>query len=281
MTITQTAHSGHGGVRGSDPVLTAAVPTEPTPASTRTVAVLVGLLFLTATVTFIAADKLVTGVLHRSDYLTSGSTHTGALATGALLAFVQGIAIVAIAVLLFPLLKRHSERLAVAYVALRVTELAATLFYVATPLLAIKVADAVRHGTVDASGAHSLAALFQAQHTVAIVMIYLVTSVNGSILAYVLYRSKLVPRPIVIFGVIGYPVLMLGGILATFNAADVTHGAGLLASVPGGIFELIMPIWLIARGFTFPGSTVRRSATATTTHVSHPRPHQPKSREHQ
>jgi hypothetical protein len=31
---------------------------------------------------------------------------------------------------------------------------------------------------------------------------------------------------------------------------DVTQGAGLLAVVPGGLFELILPIWLLAKGFT-------------------------------
>jgi hypothetical protein len=30
----------------------------------------------------------------------------------------------------------------------------------------------------------------------------------------------------------------------------VTQGAGLLAVVPGGLFELILPIWLLAKGFT-------------------------------
>jgi hypothetical protein len=36
---------------------------------------------------------------------------------------------------------------------------------------------------------------------------------------------------------------------------DVTQGAGMLAVLPGGLFELILPIWLIARGFRSPLST--------------------------
>ncbi|MCU1626806.1 MAG: hypothetical protein JWP64_1755, partial [Pseudonocardia sp.] len=36
---------------------------------------------------------------------------------------------------------------------------------------------------------------------------------------------------------------------------DVTQGVGLLALVPGGLFELILPIWLLAKGFTFPAPT--------------------------
>ena len=224
----------------------------PTTTSTRKTAVLVGLLFLVATVAFLIADTLIIGVLDRPDYLTSASTDADALTTAALLAFVDGVAIVGIAVLLFPVLKRHSEPLALAYVGFRVAELAAILLYLATPLLVIKLGDGLRDGTVDAPAAQLLGVLFQAQHSVAIVMVYLFTGVAGAILAFLLFRSRLIPRPIAILGVVGYPVLLVGSILAMFGLTDVTRGAGLLAVVPGGLFELVLPIWLLAKGFLSP-----------------------------
>jgi hypothetical protein len=229
---------------------------EPTTASTRKTAVLIGLLFLTATVTFATADGLIGGVLDDPEFLTGASEDANALATAALLALVQGVAIVGIAVFFFPLLKRESEPLALAYVGFRVAELAATLFYLATPLLVIELGDGLRDGSIDASASEPLGALFEAQRSVAILMIYLTTSVLGLILAFLLYRSRLVPRPLAILGLIGYPVLLAGSVLAAFDLTDVTEGAGLLALVPGGLFELLLPIWLIAKGFTFPGSAV-------------------------
>ena len=228
---------------------------EPTTASTRTTAVLIGLLFLTATVTFATAEALTDSVLDGPDFLTGASEDTNVLATAALLALVQGVAIVGTAVFFFPLLKRESEPLALAYVGLRVAELAATLFYLATPLLVIKLADG-RDDSVDPSASQPLGALLESQRSVAVLMIYLVTSVLGLILAFLLYRSRLVPRPIAILGLIGYPVLLAGSVLAAFDVSDVTEGAGLIALVPGGLFELILPIWLIAKGFTFPGAAV-------------------------
>jgi inner membrane protein involved in colicin E2 resistance len=113
--------------------------------------------------------------------------------------------VVGIAVLLFPLLKRYSESLALAHVGFRVAELAASLFYLAVPLLVIELGAGLRDGTVDASVSTSLGALLQAQYSVSIVMIYLVTSVGGMCMASLLYRSRLIPRPIAILGVIGYP----------------------------------------------------------------------------
>jgi hypothetical protein len=38
-------------------------------------------------------------------------------------------------------------------------------------------------------------------------------------------------------GLIGYPVFLVGTVLAMFNLIHVTHGAGMLALVPGGLFE--------------------------------------------
>jgi hypothetical protein len=80
--------------------------------------------------------------------------------------------------------------------------------------------------------------------------LYLVTSVGGTIFAVLLLRSRLVPRPLAVLALIGYPVLFAGCVLDMFGATDVTAGSGLLAIAPGGLFELILPIWLLAKGFS-------------------------------
>ena len=55
---------------------------------------------------------------------------------------------------------------------------------------------------------------------------------------------------------VGYPLLLLGSILTAFEVTDATHGSGQVWLAIGGLFELILPIWLIAKGFTFPRSTL-------------------------
>lgn len=235
---------------------------EKTNASKRT-AVWVGLLFLTATATFLTADQLIAGVLDRPDYLAGASADTMALAAGALLAFVDGLAVVGIALLLFPLLRRHSEPLALGYVGFRVAELAAILLYMATPLLVISLRGSLPDGSVGASAAETLGGLLRAQYDAAILMIYLFTGVAGAILAVGLYRSRLIPRPLAVLGLIGYPVLLVGAVLDMFSLTDVTQGVGLLAVVPGGLFELILPMWLIVKGFN-PSAIVSESTEAYT-----------------
>jgi hypothetical protein len=224
--------------------------------STRKIASVVGLLFLTQTVAFIVAEQLIGAVLKRPNYLPGISGDANALALGGLLAVVSGIAVVGVSVLLFPLLKPTSEPLALGYVCERVIELVLqVVFFMVAPLLLIAIGSGLRNGTVDAGSSQSLSTVFKGLNDVAIVVLYLVTSVGGTILAVLLLRSHLVPRPLAVLALIGYPVLFVGCVLDMFGATDVTAGSGLLAIAPGGVFELILPIWLLAKGFSHPIGT--------------------------
>jgi hypothetical protein len=83
-------------------------------------------------------------------------------------------------------------------------------------------------------------------------MIYLATGAAGICMTTLLYRSRLIPRPLAILGLVTYPTLLAGTILNMFNVVDVTQGIGLAALVPGAVFEFLLPVWLIVKGFTFP-----------------------------
>jgi hypothetical protein len=230
---------------------------------TRRIATVVGLLFLAQTIAFIAAEQVITAVLKRPDYLTTLSGEANTLTLGALLAFVSGAAVVGISVLMFPLLKPTSEPLALGYVGERVVELVVqVVFYVAAPLVMIAIAAGLRDGSVDPSLSHSAGSVLKAVHDVAIVVLYLVTSVGGTVFAALLYRSALVPRSLAVLGLIGYPALLVGCILDLFGATDVTQGVGLLAVVPGGFFELFLPIWLLAKGFRSVSTGARAANVA-------------------
>ncbi len=61
--------------------------------------------------------------------------------------------------------------------------------------------------------------------------------------------TGLVPRALSLLGLIGYPALLLAAVLDMLGFVDTVGGAGLVGLVPGGLFELVLPIWLIAKGF--------------------------------
>lgn len=197
----------------------AAVPVPITAASRKTAA-LVGLCFLTATCTFAIGNALI------HSYFSSATSHQGILVVGLILLVCDGLAVAANGLAMRPILTPRAPIRANAYLLLRVAECL----------------------TVAAIGAYFL--MSHARWDAYVLPVYAISGAAGLILVSALLTSRIVPRSLAILGVIGYPIFLIGSILAMFNQIDVTHGTGLLALVPGGLFELILPIWLFAKGFT-------------------------------
>ena len=199
-------------------VASKAAPT-PTTTSVDKTAVLVGLCFLTATFTFAIGNAFI------RSYFSNATAHTALIAGVALLGCC-GLAVAANGAAMRRALTPYAPIRSRAYFVLRVTE--------CLTLLAV--------------GAHLLTS--HAQWNAYVLAVYAVSGVAGLVLSSALLTSRIVPRNLSMLGVIGYPVFLVGSILAMFNLIDVTHGTGMLALVLGGLFELILPIWLFTKGFT-------------------------------
>jgi uncharacterized protein DUF4386 len=70
---------------------------------------------------------------------------------------------------------------------------------------------------------------------------------NGILLGYLMWRSRLLPRPMVMFGLIGGPLAFLVGIAVLFGASP--SGLPALLTAPEAIWEFSLSVWLLARGF--------------------------------
>jgi hypothetical protein len=208
---------------------TAPLTTRRTPISGRATATAVGVLFVAQMILAMFGTSFVQAFV-------DGHTDRATMAVGVLLMTGSGLAVVAIGLLMYPVLKRVSPRLAGWYPALRITE-----FLV--------------------SAGCGLYLLAQSQvvpnH---LLWVYLPTGVGGIILTYLLLVSRLVPRAVALLGLTGYISLTVGVPLDLLGVLDLSAGAGLLLLAPGGLFELVLlPIWLIARGFSAPTATEARS----------------------
>lgn len=224
----------------------------------RKTAVLVGLFFLVATITFMVGHALILGVMDAPDALARAATEANSLATGALLLFVDGLAVVGIAFLVFPVLKLYSEPLALGYVGLRVGEFAAVLVLMAGPLLLVPLAVAAPAASLDTSTSTHLLEVASAQYEAAMALVFLCTGASGTVLAYVLIRSRLVPLPLAVLGAIGYPAMLAGTVLDMLRLLDLQQGVGLALVWPVGLFELLLPIWLFIKGFNTGNLASRR-----------------------
>ena len=195
-----------------------AAPT-PTKTSVSKTAVLVGLLFLTATFTFAIGNVLI------RSYFSNATAHNGLIA-GVFLLGCCGLTVAANGVAMRRILMADTPIRSRAYFVLRVTE--------CLTLVAVGVYFLTSHAQWDAY----------------VLAVYVVSGAAGLVLSSALRTARIVPRTLSMLGLIGYPVFLVGSILAMFDLINVTHGAGMLALVPGGLFELVLPMWLFTKGFT-------------------------------
>jgi hypothetical protein len=190
--------------------------------SNRRIAVVVGMLFFFQLITFMVGSSFIQRYL-------DGETSRSALAVGVALEMCAGLAVVAIGFLMYRVLKIADERLALGYPIMRVVE------FVISAVLAV----------------YLLIQLDEFPN--ALLWVYFPTAVGGLILNYVLYASRMIPRAISVLGLIGYSLLLLTVPLDLLGVVDVKSGAGLAMLAVGGVYEfLILPVWLIARGFRPP-----------------------------
>ncbi len=226
--------------------------------SSRKTALTVGVLILTATVSYLVGSVLIDSAVDDPNDLRGLDGTT--LRVGVLLEFVNAVAVVGIGVLLFPLLKQHHEGFALGYAGTRVIEAVLLLVSAVGPLLLIALSR--DYADADAARASSLQALGSVAtnlYDLAFQMAMIALGTGSLLLCYILYTARLVPRTLAVLGAVGYAALVASGWLAIFG-----RESGNVLFIPGALFELIFPIWLIAKGFN-AGTPVadRRAAAAT------------------
>lgn len=214
----------------------------------RMTATVVGVVYLAGFVVGLAGEGLMQSVLQAENHLASVSASSMMLSLGAVLWLMAVIGDVAHGVLMFPILKQHGERLAVGYLAARIVD--AT--FIAVMVLFLLIQLPLGREYVQAAGPESLhlevlstVSLHASQSAYQIGMSAL--GVSGLVLCYTLYIGRLVPRPLAIWGLAGYAIILVGMLSEVFGS-----GLGLASSIPGGLWEAAMGVWLIARGFNAP-----------------------------
>jgi len=187
--------------------------------SSRKIAASVGLLFFTQMITAMIGSSII-------EKFVSGDAGKSSLPIAVFLMLCSGIAVVGIGLLMYQVLKTYNKKLAFWYPFFRILELSVTI--VSSVYLLTKLKVLPNH----------------------MLYLYIPTGIGGLILNYLLFTTKIVPRPIAILGLVGYALLLIGVPLDLMGVLDMSKGLGLLLLVPGGLFEVVfLPIWLLVKGF--------------------------------
>jgi len=209
--------------------------------------------YLVTHVTSIAALALYGPVLNSSDYVV-GSGADNRVLLGALLEVICALAIVGTAVTLFPVVKRQNEGIALGYVGLRTLE--AGIISVGIVSLLAVVTLRQHHAGTDATSLVTVGRALVAAHDWTFLLgPNFVLGTNTVLLAYLMYRSGLVPRFIAVLGLVGGPLIFASAIAELFGVYKQVSVAGALTAVPVFAWELTLAVWLIASGFK-PGNAL-------------------------
>lgn len=217
----------------------------------KTTARLVGALFILASATAIIGGSLLLPI-EEPDFLSTNAEQTQ-LATGAVFEVILAASVIAIPALLFPVLRRDSEPLAIGYVAVRTLE--AVLVLGATTS-ALVMTSLVGTGTTTTIGDLLLTTRDWAVRIGTLV----VFGAGAGILNTALLRARQVPSWLAWWGLIGGALALLRGVIETYGV----ELSGLVATVltaPIGIQEMVFAVWLIVKGLpsAVPPPVVARS----------------------
>jgi len=222
-----------------------AVHARPVTPGTRRTARVVGVLYLLTFATSVPTLALY-APLDRPDFVLGAGSSTGVLA-GASLEVLLAVFCVGTAVLLFPVLRRHDEAATLGFLAARVVEAALILVGVACLLsvVTLRQAEATDPDSL-VPAAQTLVAVYD---RLFLLSQSLMPAISALCLGWVLYRSGLVPRAIPLVGLVGGPLLLVsdGAILWGVYLPDAP--LAFLGALPVALWELILGVWLIARGF--------------------------------
>jgi hypothetical protein len=213
--------------------------------SYRKTAIIVGVLFIIGTVAGILSVVFTGHILDDPDFLIKFSANENQVIIGALFVLIMAVALAMVPVMMFPIFKKHDEALALGYVVFRGA--LETVTYIAGAIIMLLILtlsqEYVQTGASDASYFQALGALLLEAGDWIDYIGTIVFSLGALIFYYLLYQSKLIPRWLSVWGLIGTILVLAVGLLGMF---------GLVLEIlwaPLAVQEMVLAVWLIIKGF--------------------------------
>jgi hypothetical protein len=223
----------------------------------RTTARVVGVVYLAGFVVGISGNAIIQSVLGVPNYLSTLSASSTTVAIGAVLWLMAAAGDTAHGILMLPILRQRSERMAYGYLGTRIIDAAFIALMVLFILLQIPLAGEYLKATAPvALSLQALSTVLLSARLYAYEIGMSALGFAGVMLCYTLYKAKLVPRWLAVWGIVGYAIILCGMVSAIMGS-----GLGDLSAIPGGLWEVFVGVWLIAKGFN-PAGFVSEQAGA-------------------
>jgi hypothetical protein len=217
----------------------------------RKTAIIVGILFLVCSAAAILSFPFFGSILEGKDYLSKLFDSENMVITGALIEFIQAAAAAGIAIGLYSILKKYNGALALGAVGFRVVECVFVLIGTLSLLSLLTLSqEFIAAGAPDASSFQTSGTLLLAVRDWSGNVISALAFGLGALMYYVvLYKSKLIPRWLSGWGVLGIVMGLAATLVGTYTHDFSTASVNTLLNVPIGLQEMVFAVWLIVKGF--------------------------------
>ncbi len=212
----------------------------------RNAARLFGTFFIIAFLAYGTGSALIASITDTPDFLSTVYANSTTIVIGAILiALVHTFVNIGLPVIMLPILQPFNKTCAYGYLSLGIASTTVAVIGAIFLLLLIPLAgEYAKAGSAATSSFEAMGIVLEMGGAYAYQIAMAIWGLGGLLFVSVLYTSRLVPRLLSVWGMVGYLVFVSGTILELFG-----YPVGVLLSLPGGLFELSLSVWLIAKGF--------------------------------
>lgn len=222
--------------------------------SDKTTAQIVGVLFLTNFFANMIGSSYVESILTKDypDYLLDLESNKTLVILAELLEVMCAAALLGIAILMLPILKRHNENIAHGFLAFRIIEAAMMVVSIILALALLTLSEEyVDAAAPDDASYQALGSLAIAGRYWAFKMVLIFFLLGALMFYYLLYQTKLIPRFISAWALIAVSLILAAVMLEMLGFSNFSYDKipGMLIYLLGAPYEPVLGIWLIVKGF--------------------------------
>jgi len=214
-------------------------------------AIVIGILFIVATVSAIGAVLLYNPILKNPYYLIKGPTRGNQIILGALFELTAVAAVVGTSIAFFPFLKQGNESIALGYVGFRLFEAVIIVIGLVSLLSLLTLRQEFASGAaLDTSSLQTVGKSLLAIHAwTSVLGPNFMLGINTLMCTFLLYQTELVPRTIAGMGLIGAVAIFLAALLDMFGVILPNSLWKAILALPVASYEMILAVYLIVKGF--------------------------------
>jgi hypothetical protein len=217
-----------------------------------------GICFILAFLSYGIGTGLINSLISSPDFLSQVYADNTSIVIGTvLIGLVHSFVNIALPVIMLPILKPYSATLTYGYLSAAI--IATTILALGSIFLLMLIPLSDEHAKAAISLIPNIEVMANVVKKAAYYCYHMgmaLWSLGGLMLVALLYKSKLIPRPLSVLGAIGYLFLVTGSVMALMQQSDLVE---IISVIPGGVFEITLSIWLIVKGFK-PSATSRGTA---------------------